>query len=138
MRTNKAARGRIEQHANGLGTPTEEMVRERAKEVAQTNGRLPDEYTDSDLAQAREELEGAQTTPSDVTEEDNAYVPREGPLTSSGQLDVPEQAADEQEVPEELVGEGLAEATHDEMREGNARSRRRDEALDDQLPQSED
>ncbi|MBV9464239.1 MAG: hypothetical protein JO317_08435 [Verrucomicrobiae bacterium] len=50
--------GKIEQHADGLGTVTEAMVRQRARELAQIAGRLPDQVTEEDVEEARSELMG--------------------------------------------------------------------------------
>ena len=128
---------RIEEHSQGFGTPTEETVRARAREVAQTNGRRPDEFNEEDLAQARQELEGAQDAfPQTVVAEQDQFVVGDGPVGSAGRAAPTKPAPDEQTVPEELVAEGVDEAAHDEMREGNRESRRRDERYQDQLPSS--
>jgi hypothetical protein len=50
--------GRFSEHAKGLGTVTEEMVRQRAAEIAVINGRREDLIIESDLEQARRELQG--------------------------------------------------------------------------------
>jgi len=139
MRRANIIHGRIEEHAQGLGTATEEMVRERAAEIAITNGRRPEQLTQADIDQARLELENAQNAPPpDAEEEEEALVPREGPMgVSSGHAARTKLATDEQALPEDLVAEGVEEATHERMVEGNKESRRRDERFEDQLPSSE-
>src|ERR1041385_8037018 len=78
MRRPNTVHGRIEEHAKGLGTPTEEMVRQRAAEIAMTNGRSEDQFTQADLDQAQRELEDGQNTPvADSSEEQQEFVPRE-------------------------------------------------------------
>jgi hypothetical protein len=46
-------------------------------------------------------------------------------------------ATDEQTLAEDLVTEGVEEAAHEHMVEGNRQSRRRDKHFDDQLPAAE-
>jgi hypothetical protein len=129
--------GRIEEHGEGLGTATEDLVRARAREIALTNGRRADDFTEADLQQARAELEGAQNAP-DRADQDNAYVPRdEPPDVSRGKVARTKRPADEQAYPDQLVHEGTGEAAHDQMRAGNAESRRRDANFEDQLPEKE-
>jgi len=57
MKENRTDEGRFTQNGRGLGTVTEEMVRARARELALINGR-PEQVLDSDLDQARRELQG--------------------------------------------------------------------------------
>jgi len=53
MRGNQYKEGRFSEHAHGVGTVTEEMVRRRAAELALINGRPPGQVLDSDLGEAR-------------------------------------------------------------------------------------
>src|SRR5438105_15523953 len=50
--------GRFSERGHGLGTVTEEMVRQRARELAVINGRAENNILESDLEQARRELLG--------------------------------------------------------------------------------
>lgn len=136
MRKANIIRGRIEQHGKGLGSPDTAMVRARAREIAVTQGRRADEANEADFEQSREELMSAQNAPRDITAEDEEQSsPWEGTASvSSGRTAIVKQPADEQALPQDLVEEGLEEAAHDQMLEGNKESRRRDENLEDQLP----
>src|SRR5438270_5398009 len=58
MKKNPIEEGRITQRGHGLGTVTEKMVRERARELAVINGRGQNQVLESDLEQARRELTG--------------------------------------------------------------------------------
>jgi hypothetical protein len=58
MKQKPIEEGRFSQHAHGLGTVSEAMVRQRAAELAVINGRSARQVLDSDLAQARRELTG--------------------------------------------------------------------------------
>ncbi len=135
MKRANVIRGRIEEHAEGLGTPTEQLVEQRAREIAVTNGRTAEQVTEADREQARLELEGAQNGPPLQDEEARAFVPRDmPPEVSPGQVARTRQPTDEQSLPDQLVEEGVEEAAHDRMVEGNRTSRRRDKRFEDQLP----
>ena len=132
MREKSNQEGRFSQHGRGLGTVTEEMVRERAVQLALINGRPPGQVLDSDLAEAREELTGEERlvpnpTPAEELREDERWgaVPgasgREVPVTG-----VP----DEQTFAEKLVEEGVEDAEQDSMVEGTRQSQRRDRRND--------
>ena len=58
MKRNQIQEGRISDHTHGMGNVTWQMVRQRARELAVINGRLPREVLDSDFEQARRELTG--------------------------------------------------------------------------------
>jgi hypothetical protein len=132
--------GRIETHGRALGTPTEDMVRERAREIALTNGRPANQFTQADLDQAREELSAAQNQPEGsepVTEQNVEYDP--GTANAGiGHRAPTKLPTDEQAYAEQLVTEGVDEAAHEQAVEGNKESRRRDENYEDQLPSNED
>jgi hypothetical protein len=135
MRKANTIRGRIEQHGQGLGTPDAALLERRAREIAVTNGRRAEDFNQADLTQAREELQDSQKTPPETVEDEQEEVaPREGPIVSSGRAARTRVPADEQTLPEDLVEEGVEEATHEHMVEGNKQSRRRDENFEDQLP----
>jgi hypothetical protein len=135
MKRATVIRGRIETHGEGLGTPNEELVLHRAREIAITNGRLPEQVNETDLQQARQELEMAENASPDAQEEEN-LVPREGPFgVSSGTAARKKLPTDEQTFPEDLVQEGVEEAAHERMMAGNEESRRRDKNFEDQLPE---
>jgi hypothetical protein len=87
-----------------LGTVTRAMVTRRAKEIAVINGRNENDFTPDDLDQARLELTGLHDV--GATEDLGDSVPA-GP------------ARDEQTVAEDLVQQGVEEATHDQMLAGS-------------------
>lgn len=118
---NEARTGRIADHSHGLGTVTEEMVQRRAREIAETNGRLPHEFNALDVDQARSELLGRQIETSEMPEDFREWdeLPAQ-----PGRRAITRNADDEQTVAEELVEEGVQEAEHEQLVEGNRASRR--------------
>jgi len=130
MREERNNEGRFTQHGQGLGTVTEEMVRQRAAELALVNGRPPGQILDSDLDQAWRELTGRETivptpTPAEELTEDERW----DPVGESKAGKVPVFAApDEQTFAEELVEEGAEDAEQDRMVQGTLESQRRDQS----------
>jgi hypothetical protein len=118
-------KGKFVEGSKPLGTVTEAMVVRRAKEIATINGREPDQYTQDDYNDARCELTGVRET--DEAADENRGVPATGEwLADAGGRGgkVPARnAGDEQQVSEELVREGVDEATHNQMLAGNRASR---------------
>src|SRR5215472_13055395 len=107
MKSNSPNKGRFSQHARGLGTVTEEMVRKRAAELALINGRPRGQVLDSDLDQARRELTGEETlVPTEPPAEKLSEDERWEPVPTSTGAQVPKvEAPDEQTFAEELVEE---------------------------------
>ena len=62
--------GKISVHGDGVGAPTPEMIERRAREIALIDERDPDDFTDGDWEQARQELMGVSHTkaPEDAQE----------------------------------------------------------------------
>src|SRR5207237_723478 len=104
MRGNRKSKGRFTQHGHGLGTVTEEMVRQRAAELALINGRRPGQVLDSDLDEARRELTGAaglvpaETAAEQLTEDQREAVPASRERPAAKVL-----PTDEQTLAEKLV-----------------------------------
>jgi len=117
MKTTRPPHGRISDHFQGLGAANDESVVQRAREIAITNGRLPNQFTRDDYVQAKRELIGA--SPQEQGELDTEELTRwdEAP-GSSGHSVTKTEPVDEQEIEEELVEEGLNEAEHEQMVEG--------------------
>src|SRR5687767_7464157 len=117
--------GKFVARASGLGTVTEEMVIKRAKEIAVTNGRNGNDYSQNDLDEARRELVGFPNTEATELEND---APDTGDWLAEGadkgQRAPIRPARDEQTFAEDLVKEGVDEATHHQMLVGNQESRR--------------
>ena len=114
--------------AKPLNTVTEGMVLRRAKEVAVINGRNGNDYTQDDFEQARRELVGFPNTEPTDAEND---VPDTGDWLAEGadrgQKAPTRPARDEQMSGEELIKEGVEEATHDTMLAGSEQRARRDQ-----------
>jgi len=128
MSTNHEQAGRFSQHARGLGTVTEKMVRERAAELALANGRPPGQVLDVDIQEARRELTGAETlvpnpTPAEELTEDQRWEPVPA---STGKKAPTKEATDEQTFAEKLVDEGLEDAEQDNVYKATRQSQRRD------------
>jgi hypothetical protein len=81
--------------------------------------RNPDEFTDEDWRQAREELMGAENHEPPEETPDNAEITEEWSVVAGSKgRRVPRPGTDEEEtVGEHLVIEGVDEATHDQMLE---------------------
>jgi len=121
--------GKFIARATPLGTVTEEMVIKRAKEIAIINSRNANEYTPDDFEQARRELVGFHET--DATELENSVPDTGGWLGEAGDRGdkAPVRPArDEQTFAEDLVKEGVEEATHHQMLAGNQFSRDQDQS----------
>jgi hypothetical protein len=111
--------GKIEEHGNGIGAPSPEEVEKRAREIAMIDERNPDDFTDEDWRQAREELMGAENNVPPEETSDNAEMTEEwSVIASSKGHRVPRPGTEEEEtVGEHLVIEGIEEASHDQMLE---------------------
>jgi len=120
--------GKFIQHARPLGTVTEGMVIKRAKEIAVIKGRNGNDYTQDDFEEARRELVGFPDTQPVDAEND---VPDTGGWLAEagdrGQRAPVRPARDEQTFAEDLVKQGVEEATHDQMLAGSQESRERDQ-----------
>ena len=128
MKRNEIGEGRVSTHSAGLGTVTEEMVRQRAREIALINGREESQVLDSDLDQARRELQGRERLYPLPTEAENLpESKRWNPMASSeGHKVDAVPVADEQTTAEKLVEEGVGEAEHEQQVEATRAARQRD------------
>lgn len=123
MRPNSA---KIIQHAEGLGTPSAELVRSRAKELATINGHR--EYSEEDWRDAKRELHGGHEMNDTNGEREMCALVSEhdmvmGSVGHRAEIVLPE---DNENVIEELIAEGMDEAVHEQMLE----SRRKEAAAD--------
>jgi hypothetical protein len=128
MREENNNEGRFSENGRGLGTVTEEMVRQRAAELALINGRPPGQILDSDIDEARRELTGRETLvptppPAEELTEDQRWQPV---AESTGNKAPTMTAPDEQTFAEELVEEGVEDAEQDSMVQGTRESQHRD------------
>jgi hypothetical protein len=112
--------GKITIHGQGLGAPTPEQVEQRAREIALIDERDPDDFTDSDWDQARRELLG-EIIPAPSEETRGAETMQEEwevtPNDRGHRVDRPGTEEEEETVGEQLVTDGVEEATHDQMLE---------------------
>ena len=127
MRITRPVVGKILHHANGMGVPSPDTVRERAQELARIEGR--EGYNDEDWKRAFHELHGghhgneseaaraADDEMAEAISERDMVAPTLGHHNSHN-IDGGESLG------EELVAEGLDEADHDRMLE----ARRSDDA----------
>lgn len=106
-------------HGNGLGAPSPEQVENRAREIAIIDGRNPKEFTDADWEQARQELHGATLpAPPEETKQNAEMVEEWEVVANDTGHRVPRAVEDEDEsIGEQLVSDGVEEATHDQMLE---------------------
>jgi len=110
--------GKINLHGNGLGVPSPEMVEKRAREIALIDERDPAEFTDADWNQARRELHGDISTAPAEENEGTLKLEEEWEVTPDNRGHrVPRPGVDEEEetLGENLVSEGVEEASHDQM-----------------------
>ena len=109
--------GKITVHGNGLGVPSPELVEKRAREIAMIDERDPNEFTDGDWEQAKNELTGVET--SQVPEADEQIVDeltdRDDVVGSTGHHAANNGFEGDDNVGEELVSGGIEEAAHDQM-----------------------
>jgi hypothetical protein len=116
----KKANGKIELHGSGVGVPSNEDIERRAREIAMIDERDPDEFTDADWKQAREELMGVENDePPEETPEDLELTAEWQVTPSDRGHRVPRAGVEEDEktVGESLVSDGQEEAARDQMLE---------------------
>jgi hypothetical protein len=125
MKTNPLKEGALTENAAGLGTVTREMVHARAAELAVIDGRLANEATMSDFAQAKRELTGEpDVDPKEAILEAASESERWDPLPGSTGKKMPTAPSEDEDEEgrsdnERLVEEGIAEAELDKMRQAS-------------------
>jgi hypothetical protein len=109
--------GKISVHGNGVGVPSPEAVEKRAREIAMIAERDPNEFTDADWEQARQELLGAAVPMPPEETKENANLEDEWQLLAndSGHRVAPPSAEEDETLGEQLVSGGNEEAAHDQM-----------------------
>ncbi|MDR3403233.1 MAG: hypothetical protein P4L99_12120 [Chthoniobacter sp.] len=121
MKTDPLKQGALTENSAGIGTVTQEMVQERAIELAIINGRSPKDVSVFDLEQAKRELTGlTDIDPKDATLESAPESERWDPLagTTGHKTEATSNEDEDNEGrsdSERLVEEGVAEAEHDQM-----------------------
>jgi len=129
MNPNPLKQGALTENSKGTGTVTRKMVRERAVELAVTNGRSAQEVSKSDWEQPKLELTGEtdmdpKESALDSAPESERWDPVPG---STGQKIEAAAGEDEDEEGrsdnERLVEEGMAGAEEDQARQAGAAAR---------------
>jgi hypothetical protein len=125
---NRIEEGRLSDRGEGLGTVTKEMVMKRARQIAVINGRTEKNVLDSDVDEARRELQGEDEmnpplTAAESIPEDKRWDPVPA---SEGRAAPTVPAPDEQTVAEKLYDEGVADAEHDQEIEATREDIRRE------------
>jgi hypothetical protein len=102
-----------------MGVPAPEDIERRAREIAMIDERNPEEFTDADWSQAREELMGAENNEPPEETPDNSEMTEEWEVIAGSKGHrAPRQIAEEEEsLGEHLVSDGREEAAHDQMLE---------------------
>lgn len=118
MNSSRPPYAKILVHAQGMGVPTPEMVRQRALELARIDGRS--EYNEQDWQQAKQELHGGHEYSWDDEEDrmEQSVSERDMVATDKGHH-IENLRGGEDNVLEELVAEGMDEAVHDRMLEAS-------------------
>jgi hypothetical protein len=114
MNSNRHPYAKILVHADGLGVPSPEMVRQRARELARIDGRA--EHTEQDWQKAKQELHGGHphSWDDEVDRMPQSISERDMTATDNGHH-VENLLGGEDNMVEELVAEGMDEAVHDQM-----------------------
>jgi len=108
--------GKISLHGDGLGVPSPDTVEKRAREIAMIDERDPDEFTEEDWRQAKNELIGVAGShaPEIDDEVDDELRERDDIVGASGHR-APNDYEGDENIGEELVSGGIEEAAHDQM-----------------------
>jgi hypothetical protein len=119
MKEKKPISGKISVHGNGVGVPGSEDIERRAREIALIDERDPNEFTDADWSQAREELMGDRETTPPEQDDQNIKMEQEWEVTPDdhGHRVGPEVDEEDETIGEYLVTGGKDEAARDQMLE---------------------
>jgi hypothetical protein len=115
MNTMRPTSAKIIQHSQGLGAPSADTVRQRARELAAIDGRA--EFNEGDWAQAKRELHGGhELNDTNGEMEMSAMVSEHDMVVGSMGHHVENVGLDDQSsMAEELIAEGMDEAIHEQM-----------------------
>ena len=106
------AQPKILRGTEGLGTVTTQTIEERAREIACSDGRA--QANDLDRTRAREELIGPTSDSEKPPTREEPGRDWQMPLVSSGEKAPTVRPEDDENIPEKLVQQGVAEAEHDQ------------------------
>jgi hypothetical protein len=104
--------GKILRGTEGVGTVTPQMIEERAREIARTDGRL--QVNDVDRSRAREDLTGPTSDSEKLPTTEEPGRDWQMPLVSTGDKAPTVRPEDDENIVEKLVQEGIDEADHDQ------------------------
>jgi hypothetical protein len=118
MKMNHVPSAKIISHDEGMGVPTADLVRQRALEIAQIDGRSAS--NEKDWVQAKLELHG-NVVPDEDDESEmlESFSERDMVVGSTGHHTENSALEDSGNIVEELVSEGMEEAVHDQMLEAS-------------------
>jgi len=118
MNTHRPSFAKIVVHSNGMGVPSPDMVRQRALELANIDGRAV--YNEQDYQRGKQELHGGHAATWDDEEDRMPQSISERDMTATDMGHHVENLVEgEDNVLEELVAEGMDEAVHDQMLEAS-------------------
>jgi hypothetical protein len=112
--------GKIEFHGNGMGVPSPDDIERRAREIAIIDERDPEDFTDTDWAQARRELLGNNDNMPPEEDDKNIKLEDDWEMTPDDRghrVPRPGIEEDEKTVGDLLVSDGREEAARDQMLE---------------------
>ena len=100
-----------------MGAPTPELVEKRARELALIDERNPDDFTDADWEQARQELLGvaSEAAPEEVAEGSETSGEWSAVAGDTGHRAPRAGVDDDEMLGEQLYAGGLEEGMHDSM-----------------------
>ena len=96
----------------GVGTVTPQMIEERAREIARSDGRS--HPNDLDRTSAREELLGPTSDSEKLPTREEPGRDWQMPLVSTGEKAPTVRPEDDENIVQKLVEEGIEEADHDQ------------------------
>jgi hypothetical protein len=111
----KKPRGRIEVRGKGISAVSDELLQQRARDLAEEDGRT--EPTDADLKKAREELSGfTEDSAPEVPPGDEDVTSWSESADTTGQMVDTSPPDEDVDIGLELVEEGVDEADQDQRR----------------------
>ena len=134
MNTNPLKKGVLTENSAGIGAVTDDMVRERAAELALINRHSVEDLSESDLEQARRELTGEPDMDRneailESAPESERWDPVHGSTGHKVEA-VPGEEEDEEgrSDGQRLVEQGVREAEHDQMLQAAKAQEQKDKA----------
>lgn len=125
----KSSHNKFLLHGQGTGELTDDIVEERAREIAVIRGRSADRVSEEDRAEAWAELQGELLPPATDSDGESAGAitrdPSE-PLAVPGRQIPNLEPEDDSGASERLAQEGVEEAQHDQMLAAREREHRED------------